>query len=334
MRAERGRKHARVRAERGPSTNKGENGGAEARSAEHRRVRGIPPADDAFQAGNRALQAGKIQEAEDRYEEAFRLRPSPDVAANLAQAEKALGKRAEAAEHIAYAIRTRAASTRPEQKAAMEALLAELQKGVCSLSVQANVSGATVSVDGRPVGTEPLKAPIFLEPGSHIIRAELDEHEPKEQMISVTPGTSLSIKLVLVPKEGRGGGGGGGKPLWPLGLLIGAAAAGVGLTAAGFAVRQAKISDAEELGAELPDNACTFGGTDCERITDLYGQSNSFLIMGVAGTALLGLAAIGTLTYLAVPGGDGPKRRPSPQASLSVVPMLGPVTGVSLQGRF
>jgi hypothetical protein len=52
------------------------------------------------------------------------------------------------------------ASTRPEQRKAMEGLLADLKKVVCEITVETNVAGATISVDGRKVGDHPRCSPV------------------------------------------------------------------------------------------------------------------------------------------------------------------------------
>jgi len=283
-------------------------------------------ADDAFQAGNRALEAGRWAEAENHYETAFRLRPGADIAANIAQAEVELGKRAEAAEHLSYALRLRSASTRPEQRAIMESMLADLKKGLCAISVETNVSGATITVDARTVGSSPLADPVFVEPGKHKVRAEQSVHAPAEQTVDASAGTTLSVKLVLSPE----GSSTSEKPLWPPILLGGVAAVGLGM-GIGFTVTAAqRAGEAEDLAASCPTapSACVTEGND------LYSNANTFLGVGIGGFGLAGAGLIGLVVVLALPSPE-PAASQARRTNFNVAPVIAPSQqGVSISGTF
>jgi hypothetical protein len=284
--------------------------------------------DDAFQAGNRALEAGKWGEAESHYEVAFAGRPGADIAANLAQAETELGKKAEAAEHLAYALRMMPASTRPEQRKAMEGLLADLKKVVCEITVETNVAGATISVDGRKVGTTPLQSGVFVEPGKRVIKAELAAHSPASASVDAAAGGQGKVSLELKPGDGAGGG--GGKPLWPIGVLAGAGAAGLGVGIAGFVLWSQKKGDADDALAAVPDGGCGPDGTLCAAIADQYGESDGFLAMGVAGITVGGALGLGALIYALVPESEPTVKT----GGVRVVPWVGETTGLIVEGSF
>lgn len=281
--------------------------------------------DDSFRAGNRAFEAGNFAEAERHYESAFAARPGADIAANLAQAESELGKKAEAAEHVAYALRRMSASTRPEQRAAMEGLMAELKKAVCELTVETNVAGATVSVDGRKVGLTPLEGSVFVEPGKRTIKAELAAHAPATTSVDASAGGSGKVSLKL-----ESGGGGGDKPLWPIGVLAGAGAAGLGVGIAGFVLWSQKLSDADDSLAAIPDGGCGADGSLCADLSDQLGEANGFLAMGATGIAVGGALGIGALIYALVPGSE-----PTPRTGgVRVTPWVGGTTGLIVEGSF
>src|ERR1041384_3825181 len=61
-------------------------------------------ANQLFKKGKVAFNAGKYNDALRIYSEAWSLKQSPDIAANLAQTESELGKHRDAAEHFSYAL--------------------------------------------------------------------------------------------------------------------------------------------------------------------------------------------------------------------------------------
>ena len=72
-----------------------------------------------FKKGKLAFNAGKYDDALRIYTEAWSLKKSPDIAANLAQTESELGKHRDAAEHYAFALAHLLPSSTDEQKVAL-----------------------------------------------------------------------------------------------------------------------------------------------------------------------------------------------------------------------
>ncbi len=74
-----------------------------------------------------------------------------------------------------------------------------------TLSVSANVTGARVMVDGRPVGKTPLEDKP-LSPGTHRLRVEADGYDAYEKRIRVASGRAVSLYVDLseaTPSQGR-----------------------------------------------------------------------------------------------------------------------------------
>ena len=74
-----------------------------------------------------------------------------------------------------------------------------------TLEVNANVSGATVLVDGREVGKTPLSG-VHVSPGEHRIRVEKKGYEPYRKRIRLEAGRSMSMHVHLsreTPANGR-----------------------------------------------------------------------------------------------------------------------------------
>src|SRR3954467_574491 len=76
-------------------------------------------ANSLFKKGKIAFNASKYNDALRIYTEAWSLKQSPDIAANLAQTESELGMHREAAEHFAFALAHLLPSSTDEQKQAL-----------------------------------------------------------------------------------------------------------------------------------------------------------------------------------------------------------------------
>ena len=260
--------------------------------------------DDAMTAGEEALRAGRFAEAEAAYERAFAIRPSPDVAANLAQAEIGQKKNVEAAEHMSYAIRLIPATTKPETRQAMQGLMSELASKLGALTIEVNVAGAELLVGTRRIGTSPLADRVFVEPGDVSVKASIEGYEPIESKLKIATGGSETVKLLLKKKteavqEGR--------PSWPGWLMggvgIAAAGAGVGTFVAGSIER----GDADDIAAAINDaggscepasgpgsEQCAAGLEAADAVAPL--ETSGVVLMSVGGALL-----VAGIIYLVLP---------------------------------
>jgi len=67
------------------------------------------------------------------------------------------------------------------------------------LTVESNVPGAKVLVDGRYIGTTNLSG-IKITPGDHRVRVEKDGYEPYSKRVLLKAGRSMSLTVFLDPK--------------------------------------------------------------------------------------------------------------------------------------
>jgi len=147
--------------------------------------------------GEDALAQERLEDAEEAYEKAYALKPGFDVAANLADVERRLGKLTEAAEHYAIAIRSFPSSFDNRIKRELQTALAEVQTEVATVELEVVAPGATVTVDRRNVGVSPLQTPLYLRPGEHVLGARVGEASASETL-TLRAGTTTG--LVLDPK--------------------------------------------------------------------------------------------------------------------------------------
>jgi len=143
--------------------------------------------------------AGRLDEAISEYEHYLRLAPGADDVADVLQV--------------------------------LAALKRMVGEGRGKLAVTSAPPGATVFIDGStdPAGVTPLR--VWLSPGTHRVRVELEDLPPLERLVDVEAGALAEVAAVLAPEGAPDGGpdeAGAGFP-WHL------AAAGVAVAAAGGA---------------------------------------------------------------------------------------------------
>lgn len=264
------------------------------------------PADALFREGIEAVNGNKVPLAYEKFKAAWSLRQSFDIAANLGVVEKALGKKRDAAEHFDYALRHFPASNMPQQRAEMETELASLKKELGELRIQ-SATGATIEVNGTAVGTCPLPAPIFVEPGQQIIVAKKPDIGEGRITVIVAVGEGKDIRVELSLSSG-GGRSDGALPLWP-GFLMG----GVGLAAAGVGIpllvlAQGKLSDADKLsegivanGGQCVEGNPDAGDPDCRKVQDALDSAGVLNGAGIPLVAVGGALLIAGVVWLVIP---------------------------------
>ncbi len=305
-----------------------------------------------FKKGKVAFNAGKYNDALRIYGEAWSLKKSPDIAANLAQAESELGKHRDAAEHFAFALAHILPSSTDEQKFALADGLDAEKKEIGTLRVTLEPADSTLTIDDVPV-TVPAAGDVYIEPGEHHAAVTHEGYESHQETLTVSKGGAqvLWIKLdqVGAPKAAatpsEPAAPPGGSPPPPLnessGRSIVPVIVGSGLVVAGAAVGVAFLlsgnssqNDADALSDKLPEpNPCGTGTPHAAECAALHGKNSdidSARTIEVIGFSVAGAAAIGTALYLFWPHSDAAAaNRWAP--TLAVAPGAG---SIGLSGRF
>lgn len=256
---------------------------------------------------------------------AYAVRPHRAILANLADVELKMERYLDAARHLQKLI----ADLPPEPHRRVEiaeAQLAECRQQLGSLHVTVSVSGATVSLNGKPIGTSPLSDEVFVEPGDVHIDAEHPDYLMLSRDIGITKGETQDVVLNLAPRL---------KPTASVPVAVAAPApaeqpasslrtrnivviSGAALSIAGATVgiilwtdRTHTLSQADSLRQSLAVGAATTnfcGGsnvkdpTGCSELHNLYVRSDRQTNFAVASFVGAGVVAVGTsLTYLLWP---------------------------------
>jgi hypothetical protein len=258
-------------------------------------------AEELFDQATAAFDAKRYAEAEAKYEEAWRLKQTYDIAGNLGVTKRQLGKNREAAQHLAWALAHMPPSEGPSTRKGLEQEFQKARATVGAIRVRVNVDAATIMVNGRDAGTTPLADDVFVEPGAVRVQAKHDGYVTVEQTLTVAMGTTgeVSLALVPVPAERRSivpgavlGGVAGVALVTGIGLMVGGAVKHANNTNLNRAITQAHHS-------------CVTGATNldsqCGALASGASTADTLNHAGIGVLVGAGAAAVGSVLYFVWP---------------------------------
>jgi tetratricopeptide (TPR) repeat protein len=270
-------------------------------------------ADALFRRGNDLYKEQRYAEAKSMYEMALGLKKSHDIAANLGYAELKLKQYRDAAEHLAFAVDNWPPTVKGEKRRFAEERLAAAKQEVAMLTVEVNVTGATVLIDGKEVRIPRITRRVFVEPGPRTIEAKLSGYKDAKQMLQTAKGAELAVSLQLEalppepvvhapPPE----------PVWwrrrdPRIIVAGGATAGAALIAGVIftVAANGEASDAEEKEDALARKGVTCPRTgatgECLAVQDAHATKDTLSNVAFWSFVGAGAVAAGTLVYAFMP---------------------------------
>jgi tetratricopeptide (TPR) repeat protein len=253
-----------------------------------------------YREGNTLYDQNKHLEAEARYQAAWDIQRSFDVAGNLGNVELVVKQPREAAEHLSYAIEIFPLGEKPAKKAFLEERLAQAKAQIGTLKISVNVDGAEVLVDGRVVGRSPLQGEVFVDPGDRVIEARRGAERTTTSVVAAQ-GSSQSVSLSLASADEMN-----------MGLVI--AGGAVGLAGVASGVTFALLSSAKG------DDAAAAQRGSAER-ADL--RDSQTLLANVSFWSFVGGGVVlaGTAVYALLPMLSGSSAKPEP-TGLRAAPLV------------
>lgn len=148
-----------------------------------------------YEQGVTAYEAGRFQVAIGFFREADDLAPTAQLSYNIAQAYEKLGDVARALEYYREYLRR---EPQPDRVSEVQGRVVEIQDllqshGLQQLTVQSVPSGATLSIDGQPVGITPWTGE--LAPGRYLLRVAWDRAEATRE-IRLEASEARLVKVV------------------------------------------------------------------------------------------------------------------------------------------
>lgn len=152
-----------------------------------------------FGQGVAAYREGKYYAAVEIFLQTQRIYPDTQLCFNIARAYENIGNASAALryyrDYLRQADRPSDGADVKERVRRLEQQLAE--RSLQQLTVLSQPEGATVLLDGKPVGIAPFTLDTY--PGKHRLALTLGEHAPQEQIVELDAHAARDVSFVLVP---------------------------------------------------------------------------------------------------------------------------------------
>ncbi len=270
-----------------------------------------------FDAGDYAGAVTAMEEAEKH----FRVPPFLQL---RAQALEKLGRLLEARRVYqvlaAWAFPSDSPPVWFEAKSDAQDRIRALDSRIPKLTIVVEVTGHSVTLDGKSLSAAELGAPIAVDPGEHTVVARSAEGVESRQVVKVRIGASERVTIKSYPGEAASPGIGRAPALaafgvGAVGLALGAIFGGVALSKKDEVL--SGIEACGPLGCEKDEKA---------RLDGVLADSKTFAGVSSAGFVLAGIGAAAGVTLLVI-GSRGAKEATPPAVRIT----LG---SISFAGRF
>lgn len=156
-----------------------------------------------YEQGAKAYAEGRYHAAADAFLDANRVFPTPQLCFNVAKAYEKLGHASGALRYYREYLRQAENAPDAEETTArvreLEQALAA--RGIQQLTVLSEPKGATVVLDGQPVGVTPWTGETW--PGRHRLSLTLPGYTPTEDLIEIDGHRAAHTEIELAPVRAR-----------------------------------------------------------------------------------------------------------------------------------
>jgi hypothetical protein len=157
--------------------------------------------DDALiRQGVELRKQGRNAEALVEFQHAYAERATPRARAQIALAEQALGHWLEAEAGLLEALLHEEDLWIRRNREPIGDALRIIRDHLGSVIVEPSVDGASVVVNGDPVGQAPLPAPLRVVAGQVSVRVTAARYRNAERMVEVPSGAEVRVAIALVPE--------------------------------------------------------------------------------------------------------------------------------------
>ena len=292
-----------------------------------------------FEQGIDLFEAGKHEQAAIAFERAYELKPSYKILYNLGQAQNELGHYAAALKAYSRYLAEGGDEVDAERLGEVKGEIARLNNLVGILIVETGAQGAVVYVDDERQGKTPLRSPVFVDLGKHMVVVKRGAEELHREAVKVAGGQRVTIRVAQAYDEPSAADGATTEPTdeagpqpgtatedeeptrvwtWVAFGVGGAAAIAAGITGGLAVSRKSTLDDS------CPDKQCPDSEWKTLDSANLLATATTALI-AVAGAGLVA----GVVLYFVEPG------RGEEEQAVAVAPTANPHGfGVAAVGRF
>jgi hypothetical protein len=164
------------------------------------RAEAAPSADELIRDGLELRRAGRDDQALPKFEQAYRLTPTPRAAGQLGFCQQALGRFADADERVSEALAAKDDPWVVKNRAALLQALGTIKAHVGRLAVVGDPAGAEVLVGGRSQGRLPLPGPIRVDAGAIDLEVRAPGAETLFRTVEIAGGAYQTVSVHLVPR--------------------------------------------------------------------------------------------------------------------------------------
>jgi hypothetical protein len=132
------------------------------------------------------------------FEQAHALEPSSRIRAQIGLALQALGRWRDAEEALLAALSDESDPWVREHADLLRESMAAAQHHLAWLSVESNVAGAEIAVNGASAGTLPLLHPLRVVAGATVLDVRARGYEPIRRTVDLAPSVRARESVVLV----------------------------------------------------------------------------------------------------------------------------------------
>jgi len=154
-------------------------------------------ADRFFKSGVALYKEAKYSEALAEFQRAYEIAPHPLVLYNIAGCHRELSQYAEAVKAYTQFLAEGKGQVPAARLTAAQSELDGILARIARVTVTVTPDGATLLVDGEPIGTL-VEMPLILSPGEHRLVAQAPGRKDTERRVKVASGDELTVDLNLV----------------------------------------------------------------------------------------------------------------------------------------
>lgn len=152
-----------------------------------------------YDRGLELYSEGELKLAVIEFERAYQLIADYRTLYNIGQVYIQLGRYARAHQALETYLELGAGAVPQERREAVERDLRMLGTRVAQLSVELNIDGASVAVDGTTVGVSPLPGPLLVDAGAHEVTAKLSGYQSDAAQLTLAGQDTRQLTLALHP---------------------------------------------------------------------------------------------------------------------------------------
>lgn len=145
--------------------------------------------------------AGQDAQALPKFEEAYRLDPTPRASAQWGLCLQAVGRWSEADGLLSEALKTKSDPWVAKNRATLKDSLEQVKQHVARVEVYGGPDGAKVVVNGRDVGAYPLSVPTVVNAGNLDIEVTKDGFRRGYRSMKISGGTYERVLIRLDEME-------------------------------------------------------------------------------------------------------------------------------------